>query len=84
MDTRLLHQPTGKFRALLEGGANAGSTAAFKMVAAIAEVLARRLAAMNVKVIDLAGKLEGKAQAGGKEKELADLHRTMQVWSFSA
>jgi hypothetical protein len=54
------------------------------MVAAIAEVLARRLAAMNVKVIDLAGKLEGKAQAGGKEKELADLHRTMQVWSFSA
>lgn len=80
MDTKLLHLPTGKFRALLSGG----STAALKMVAAIAEVLSRRLAAMNVKVMDLAGKLEGGEQtlAGAKDKQLADLHRTMHVWSF--
>jgi hypothetical protein len=38
---------------------------------------------MNVKVIELAGKLDAdKVQAGSTEKELADLHRAMQVWSF--
>lgn len=80
VDTRVLHLPMQPFRALLAGG----STAALKMVAAIAEVLSRRLATMNVKVIELAGKLEGgsPAQSGIKEKELADLHRAMHVWSF--
>src|SRR5262249_29872337 len=80
MDTRLLHLPTDKFRALLA----AGSTAALKMVAAIAEVLSRRLATMNVKVIELAGKLEAgeKTLSGAKDKQLADLHRAMHVWSF--
>src|SRR5262249_44302689 len=79
MDTRLLHLPTDKFRTLLGGG----STAALEMVAAIAEVLSRRLANMNVKVIELAGKLEGgQTQTGAKEKQLADLHRAMHVWSF--
>lgn len=80
MDTRLLHLPTAKFRALLAGG----STAALKMVAAIAEVLARRVATMNVKVIELAGKLESgeRTLAGAKDKQLADLHRAMHVWSF--
>jgi hypothetical protein len=54
------------------------------MVAAIAEVLSRRLATMNVKVVELAGRLDGSAQAqpGTKEKELADLHRAMHIWSF--
>ena len=80
VDTRLLHLPTEKFRSLLAGG----STAALKMVAAIAEVLSRRLAHMNVKVIELAGKLEAgeRTLAGAKDKQLADLHRAMQVWSF--
>jgi CRP-like cAMP-binding protein len=80
LDTRLLHLPTDKFRALLAGG----SIAALKMVAAIAEVLSRRLATMNVKVIELAGKQEAgeKTLAGAKDKQLADLHRAMHVWSF--
>ena len=80
VDTRVLHLPIQAFRALLAQG----STAALKMVAAIAEVLARRLATMNTKVIELAGKPEpgGQAQPGAKDKELADLHRVMQVWSF--
>ena len=47
-------------------------------------MLARRLAATNAKVIELAEKLEA---AGGsapamKEEQLAELHRTLQVWSF--
>ena len=79
VDSRVLHLPMQTFRALLAQG----STAALKMVAAIAEVLSRRLATMNVKVIELAGKLEGaQGQPGAKEKELADLHRAMHVWSF--
>ena len=80
VDARVLHLPMQPFRALLAQG----STAALKIVAAIAEVLSRRLATMNVKVIELAGKLEGggQAQPGAKEKELADLHRAMHVWSF--
>jgi len=88
IDTRVLHLPMQPFRALLASGSgsgsNTGSTAALKMVAAIAEVLSRRLATMNVKVVELAGKLEsgGQAQPGVKEKELADLHRAMHVWSF--
>ena len=80
VDTKVLHLPMQAFRQLLAGG----SIAALKMVAAIAEVLSRRLASMNVKVVELAGKLEGGAQgqAGAKEKELADLHRAMHIWSF--
>jgi CRP-like cAMP-binding protein len=81
VDAHVLHLPMQPFRALLAQG----STAALKIVAAIAEVLARRLATMNVKVIELAGKLEtggGEAQPGAKEKQLADLHRAMHVWSF--
>lgn len=78
--TRVLRLPVQRFRALL----GEGSTAALKMVAAIAEVLARRLANMNSKVLELADKVDstGKAHPGLKEKELAELHRTMQVWSF--
>lgn len=79
VDTKLLHLPMTAFRGLL----NEGSSAALKMVAAIAEVLARRLATMNIKVIELAGKRDAdKVPAGSTEKELADLHRAMQVWSF--
>lgn len=80
VETQVLRLPVERFRALL----GEGSAAALKMVAAIAEVLARRLAAMNVKVLELADNLDsaGKARPGLKEKDLAELHRTMQVWSF--
>ena len=79
VDTSALHLPAQAFRALLAEG----SSAALKMVAAIAEVLSRRVAAMNVKVIELADKLEaGGKGPGTKDKDLADLHRAMHVWSF--
>lgn len=80
VDTRVLRLPAQRFRALLD----AGSLAALKVVAAIGEVLARRLAAMNNLVLELADKVDpaGKSLPALKDKELAELHRTMQVWSF--
>lgn len=80
VDTQVLYLPATRFRALLA----ADSIAAHKMVAAIAEVLARRLATMNGMVLQLAGK-PGSADAERsplKTQDLAALHRTMQVWSF--
>lgn len=78
--TRVLRLPVQRFRALLESG----SSAALKMVAAIAEVLARRLATMNTMVLELADKVDpaGAKVPALKDEELAELHRTMQVWSF--
>jgi CRP-like cAMP-binding protein len=78
--SRVLRLPVLQFRKLLEGG----SVAALKVAAAIAEVLARRLATMNGVVLELADKVD---PAGGtlpemKDSELVDLHRKMQVWSF--
>ena len=80
VDSRVLRVPVRGFRELLEGG----SPAALKIAAAIAEVLARRLAAMNTMVLELADKV---APAGAKLPALKDtalvaLHRAMQVWSF--
>ena len=80
VDSQLLRLPAQRFRALLE----AGSSAALKVVAAIAEVLARRLGTMNNLVLELADKVDpaGKSLPALKDKELAELHRAMQVWSF--
>ena len=80
VDTRALFLPAARFRALLESN----SIAAHKMVAAIAEVLARRLATMNGIVLQLAEKpgTAGTEQSPLKTQDLAALHRTMQVWSF--
>ena len=80
VDTRVLRLPVRRFRALLDDG----STAALKIAAAIAEVLARRLAAMNTVVLELADKIDpaGSTLPALKDTELAELHRTMQVWSF--
>jgi len=80
VDAQVLYLPASRFRALLE----ANSMAAHKMVAAIAEVLARRLATMNGMVLQFA---ENPSPAGAeasrlKTQDLAALHRTMQVWSF--
>src|SRR5262245_61780135 len=78
----VLHLPATEFRALLD----AGSLAALKVTAAVANVLARRLATMNSVVLGLAGKdsgaATGAARAPMKTQDLAELHRTMHVWSF--
>jgi CRP/FNR family cyclic AMP-dependent transcriptional regulator len=78
--TTVLHLPVREFRALLESG----STAALRIAAAIAEVLARRLAAMNIVVLGITGGpgTSGTPRSGLKTQDLRDLHRTMQVWSF--
>jgi CRP-like cAMP-binding protein len=78
VDTHVLYLPAAHFRALLE----AGALAAHKIVAAIAEVLARRLATMNGVVLGLTGSGTGSARSALKTQDLAALHRTMQVWSF--
>ena len=80
VDSRVLRLPVQRFRTLLDGG----STAALKIAAAIAEVLARRLAAMNTMVLELADKVDpaGSRLPALKDTELAELHRAMQVWSF--
>jgi len=80
VDTQALYLPAARFRALLE----ANSLAAHKMVAAIADVLARRLATMNGMVLQLAGNPgpAGAQRSPLKTQDLAALHRTMQVWSF--
>lgn len=79
-ESAVLRLPAAAFRALLEQA----SPAALKLAAAIAEVLARRLAATNAVVLDLAAKLEaaGGAAPGMKEEQLIELHRRLQVWSF--
>jgi CRP/FNR family cyclic AMP-dependent transcriptional regulator len=79
-ESKALRVPAQPFRKMLE----AGSPAALKTAAAIAGVLAKRLATMNSMVLELADKVD---PAGGtlpqlKDTELAALHRTMQVWSF--
>jgi CRP-like cAMP-binding protein len=78
--TVALHLPAAGFRSLLD----AGSTAALKIACAIAEVLARRLAAMNSLVLGLSGKPApgAKGASAMKTQDLRELHRTMQVWSF--
>jgi len=77
--TVVLHLPAAAFRSLLD----AGSAAALKIGCAIAETLARRLAAMNNLVLGLSsGKAAIDKTSGMKTQDLRDLHRTMQVWSF--
>jgi len=79
----VLHVPARECRAMLD----AGSTAALKVTAAVAEILARRVATMNGLVLGLAGNVPaagtpGAARTPMKTQDLAELHRTMQVWSF--
>jgi CRP/FNR family transcriptional regulator, cyclic AMP receptor protein len=78
--TGVLHLPSGEFRALMD----AGSVAALKITAAVADVLARRVATMNMLVLGLAGgePAAGTARTPMKTQDLAELHRTMHVWSF--
>jgi CRP-like cAMP-binding protein len=78
--TSVLHLPVRDFRALLDSG----STAALRIAAAIAEVLARRLATMNGMVLELTGRADSSTAARSPldTQDLRELHRTMQVWSF--
>ena len=80
-DARVLHMPAARFRALLA----ADSMAAHKVVAAVAELLARRLATMNDVVLELSAKA-GIAAADvpslGQTQKMIALHRKMQIWSF--
>ena len=81
VDTRVLHMPAAGFRALLA----ADSVAAHKIVAAIAELLARRLAAMNGVVLELtarAGVPATDIPSLGETQRMIAMHRKMQVWSF--
>jgi len=81
VDTRVLHLPAARFRTLLA----ADSVPAYKIVAASAELLARRLAAMNELVLELNAKAVGPAadvpSLGATQKMIA-LHRKLQIWSF--
>jgi len=81
VDTRVLHLPAARFRTLLA----ADSVAAHKIVAAIADLLARRLATMNGVVLELtarAGIPAADVPALGQTQKMIALHRKMQVWSF--
>lgn len=80
IDTQVLRVPAHRFRARMEGG----SAAALKMTAAIAEVLARRLSTMNGVVLELAEQATPSSTTRSplKTQDLAELHRTMQVWSI--
>ena len=81
VETRVLHLPADRFRALLA----ADSVAAHKVVAAVAEVLARRLATMNGLVLELTAKAgipPADVPALGQTQKMIALHRKMQIWSF--
>jgi len=81
VDTRVLHMPAAGFRALL----GTDSVAAHKVVAAIAELLARRLATMNSVVLELTAKAgipAADVPALGQTQKMIALHRKMQIWSF--
>jgi CRP-like cAMP-binding protein len=79
-ETVVLRLPAARFRALRDSG----SAAAYKIASGIAEVLARRLAAMNTKVLEFTERMEASGAPPRRvdDKELAELHRTLQVWSF--
>lgn len=81
VDARVLHMPAARFRTLLASE----SVAAHKIVAAIAELLARRLATMNGVVLELttkAGVPAADVPSLGQTQKMIALHRKMQVWSF--
>ena len=81
VDTQVLHMPATRFRTLLA----TDSIAAHKVVAAIAELLARRLATMNDVVLELSAKAgipAADVPTLGQTQKMIALHRKMQVWSF--
>jgi CRP-like cAMP-binding protein len=80
-DSRVLHMPAAGFRALLA----TESVAAHKVLAAVAEVLARRLASMNGVVLELTAKAgipAADVPSLGRTQKMIALDRKMQIWSF--
>jgi CRP-like cAMP-binding protein len=81
VDTRVLHLPAARFRTLIA----ADSVPAYKIVAASAELLARRLATMNGMVLELSAKAAGPVAdvpSLGQTQKMIALHRKLQIWSF--
>ena len=80
VDSSVLRLPKDQFQAQMR----AGSPAALKIVAGIAEVIAQRLAATNAKLVELADRLESAEGTPARpgEHELIELQRKLQVWSF--
>jgi len=78
--SRVLRIPVGRFRELI----GTGAPAALKVVAGLAEMLARRVGSMNAKMLELAEQ----AQAGQEEspqsktEKFIELQRSLQVWSL--
>jgi CRP-like cAMP-binding protein len=80
VDSSVLLLPAQGFQALVR----AGSPAALKMVAGIAEVVAQRLASTNAKLVQLADQVEAAESAPSKERDhqFLELQRALQVLSF--
>jgi CRP-like cAMP-binding protein len=68
-DAKLLKIDAAKFQALLQ----ANNLAALKVVANLAQVMSKRLLAMNQKLIEKSGK---------KKEELADFEKILSNWTF--
>ena len=80
VDSNVLLLPAERFQPLVR----AGSPAALKLVAGIAEVLAQRLATTNAKLVELTDTVEAadRAPAKGQELEFIELRRALQALSF--
>ena len=80
VDSCVLLLPAEKFQALVR----AGSPAALKLAAGIAEVLAQRLADTNAKLVELADQAEAAESMPAKERDhqFIELQRALQVLSF--
>src|SRR5258706_5006144 len=79
-DSCVLLLPAEKFQALVR----AGSPAALKLAAGIAEVLAKRLADTNAKLVELADQAEAAESVPAKERDrqFTELQHALQVLSF--
>ena len=80
VDSSVLLLPAERFQPLVR----AGSPAALKVVAGIAEVLAQRLASANAKLVELTDKVEAAESAPVKEQDaqFIELRRALQALSF--
>jgi len=80
VDSSVLLLPAQQFQALVR----AGSPAALKLVAGIAEVVAQRLASTNAKLVELADKVEAAESTPAKERDhqFLELQHALQAWSF--
>jgi CRP-like cAMP-binding protein len=70
-DVKLLKVPSRRVQRLLKSN----SIAALKVVANLAQVMSRRLAAINERLVSLSG-------SGKKREELADFGRILTSWQF--